>query len=170
MSKVRTVPDFILQAFGGASGVDVPSPQAAPPAVGDLATAKKILIIDDDPGIMSLLSYCLKQSGYGVFGCRSGLEAPELALRVMPDLVLIDAELSGTSGVEAAQTLKSDDKLRHIPVILMSSGREKIGEKTEARCADAYLAKPFRFDDVCGMVKKYCAPVSQPVFASYGSF
>ena len=170
LRKVRNVTDFILQAFGSSSAEDVPFPRADPPGVSDLATAKKILIIDDDLGIMPLLAYGLKQSGYGVFGGRNGLEALELAARLMPDLILIDVELPGISGAEAARMLKKDEELKHIPVILMSSGHEKTGEGPEACCADAYISKPFRFDDVCGMVKKYCAPVSQPVFASYGSF
>ena len=131
---------------------------------------KKILIIDADLGMMPLLSYGLKQSGYGVFHGRDGGEALLLASECMPDLVIIDIDLPGMKGDEAARMLKKNDKLKHIPVILMSSKDEEAAQASASCCADAFLCKPFKFDDVCGMVKRYCAPVSEPVFASYASF
>ena len=119
---------------------------------------------------MPLLSYGLKQSGYGVFHGADGREALDLAMQHLPDLVIIDINLPGMKGDEAARMLKKNDKLKHIPVILMSSKDEEAAESPEPSCADAFLNKPFNFDDVCCVVKKYCAPVSEPVFASYASF
>ncbi len=170
LRTIQNAMDYIRLGLGSAAAEEVPSPQIAAPGVSGLATAKKILIIDDDLGIMPLLSYGLKQSGYGVFHGGDGREALVLASECMPDLIIIDINLPGMKGDEAARMLKKDEKLKHIPVILMSSKDEEAAKASASSCADAYLNKPFNFDDVCSVVKKYCAPVSQPVFASYASF
>ncbi len=123
--------------------------------------AKKILVIDDEPALLFLVSHGLKKRGYEVFSGRDGREALDLAARVMPDLVILDLGLPLMNGDEVARILKNDEKMKHIPVFLISSIPEGLSEKYAACGADACLSKPFCFDELYGMINKYLSP-SQP--------
>ena len=161
LKVIRNMADFVKLAFRSAAlGNDKPRRKASRGVI-DLSTAKKILIIDDDPDIVPLLTYGLKRRGYGVVGGKDGREAVTLASQHMPDLIIIDVNLPGMNGDEAARILKKDEKLKHIPVILMSSMHEGLSEKSEASCAEAYINKPFGLDELSGMVNKYCVPAGQ---------
>ncbi len=123
--------------------------------------AKKILVIDDEPALLFLVSHGLRKKGYEVFSGRDGREALDLAARLVPDLVILDLGLPLMNGDEVTQILKSDEKLKHIPVFLISSITEGLSEKHAACGADACLAKPFCFDELESMINKYLSP-SQP--------
>jgi len=165
LRTIRNMADFVKLTFGGAASWNFSSPWKASRGVSDLSTAKKILIIDDDPDIVPLLTYGLKKRGYGVVGGSDGREALPLASRHMPDLIIIDVNLPGMNGDEAVRILKRDEKLKHIPVILMSSMHEGLSERSEASCAEAYINKPFGLDELSGMVNKFCVPAGRAALA-----
>ncbi|MEI7528083.1 MAG: response regulator [Elusimicrobiota bacterium] len=116
--------------------------------------AKKILIVDDEPDLLTLVSYGLDKKGCKVFCSRDGREALAMTAQHMPDLVILDVNLPVINGDEVAWMLKKDEKLKHIPVILISSVAESLSEKAEASGADAYLTKPFELEELTGLVKK----------------
>ena len=119
--------------------------------------ANKILIIDDDPALLLMMSYSLKKMGYDVSGGRDGQEAMKLMPQLMPDLTILDVNLPLINGDEVAKIFKKDEKLKNLKVILMSALREGLSEKTVESGADGYFSKPFELSYLLSLAKKYCS-------------
>lgn len=117
--------------------------------------AKKIIVIDDEPDLLKVTLLRLKKSGYEVFGGSDGYAVLELAHRVMPDLIILDVYLPGISGDEVTRFLKKDEKLKNIPVILISATTNSLLEKTDACGADSCLTKPFDPEELLKEVEKF---------------
>ena len=107
---------------------------------------KKILVVDDDSFSSALLSRQLQTEGHEKIECATdGSEALRLLeAHADYDLVLLDIIMPGMSGIEVLQKIKSDQRLRNIPVIMLS-GVEDMDVITESlqHGADDYIAKPF---------------------------
>ena len=105
---------------------------------------KKILVVDDEPDVASLLTLLLSSQGYAVIVARDGEEALAQALAEMPDLILLDVMLPRMDGYKVAHMLKFDAKYRQPPVIMLTANvQEKSKETSLAAGADDYVAKPF---------------------------
>lgn len=103
-----------------------------------------ILIVDDNPSMVYLLSTMLRGEGYRVGTARDGQEGLDYATRQQPDLVLLDLELPRVKGDEVCRRLKSHSGTRSIPVIMIT-GQSTLQSKADA-CgygADDFLPKPF---------------------------
>jgi CheY-like chemotaxis protein len=106
-----------------------------------------ILVVDDDPEIVSMLGTRLTKRGYKVETASDGTRALELAKRVHPDLVLLDVMMPGKSGWEVARALKQDPGTQSIKIIMLTAIGEKTNEITAPIYgADAHVDKPFEFD------------------------
>lgn len=127
--------------------------------------AKKILLVDDDPDMLLAGEYGLKLKGYEVAVGRDGREALDLAARFLPDLVILDYHLPVMNGDEVVRALKKDEKLKRVPVFLMSASVEDLHAKSAACGADAWLNKPFDYDEFINLVNKYCGPGLPPPVA-----
>lgn len=114
---------------------------------------KKILVIDDEPLLLKVVSVRLKRVGYEVFGGTNGQEALDLSRRIVPDLIILDLSLPDMRGEEVATLLKKDEKLKHIPIILFSAAAATIAQMAEECGADGYLAKPFEPEELISAVK-----------------
>lgn len=118
--------------------------------------AKKILVVDDEPDVLKIVTFRLKKEGYEVITARDGQEALDLVNRERPDLVLLDLRLPVVDGYEVCKRLKTDEDLRQIPVILLTaSSATKIAEKTKDFQAEDYLIKPFEPEELLDKVKKF---------------
>ncbi len=115
----------------------------------------RILIIDDDEAILEALNTVLTDEGYRTEVSTKNGEYVERSLqRELPDLMILDILLSGHDGREICKKLKSDERTRHIPVILMSAHIK--GEATAVEAgADAFLAKPFDIDELLKKVAQF---------------
>jgi diguanylate cyclase (GGDEF)-like protein len=115
-----------------------------------------VLVIDDDEVSLRLLKVNLERSGYGVIPARTGKEGVEAARASSPDLVLSDALLPDSNGLQVCNQLVEDSRTRHIPVIIMSSqsGSKDITATLEAG-ADDYLVKPLDFQEVIARVRAH---------------
>jgi DNA-binding response OmpR family regulator len=106
--------------------------------------AGKVLVVDDEAEIRELCRVNLEFEGFDVVEARNGSEAIEMARRHRPDLVFLDLMMPGVDGWEVLQTLKSDDDLASIPVILLTA---KSGEEDQMRGWQEgileYVSKPF---------------------------
>jgi diguanylate cyclase (GGDEF)-like protein len=104
---------------------------------------EKILVIDDDPDILNIVSLVLENSGYEVNTATSGEEAYQLAYRFQPDLIVLDVNMpGGWSGFVTCQKFKSDIQLSAIPIIFLTGNVEQFVECFELGAAD-YVVKPF---------------------------
>lgn len=112
---------------------------------------KKILVIDDDDGILEGFRALLESEGFTVITSNSGQSFKKLIKKVTPDLILLDVLLSGEDGREICRELKGNKATRDIPVI-MTSAHPNAEKTTKEAGADAYLAKPFEMDDLLAMI------------------
>ena len=105
----------------------------------------KILVIDDDNAVRSLLHDALVSSGYDcllVANAAGGLKA---CAREKPDLVVVDVQLPDGSGIEVCRKIKADEELRRIPVLIVSGHVSNVESRLEGLEAGAedYVIKPF---------------------------
>ena len=106
-------------------------------------TAKRILIIEDNPFNMELATDLLELAGYSVIQAVTGEQGVELATVELPDLILMDIGLPGMDGVSAIRILKNGEETRHIPVVALTAHAMK-GDEEKAIAAGCvgYLIKP----------------------------
>ncbi len=116
--------------------------------------AKKILIAEDDSAILEVVKILLENDGYTIITTESEERIFEILLEDPPDLILLDIWLSGHDGGKIAKELKSNDRTKHVPIIMMSANNqtEKI---TKESGADGFLLKPFNIDDLLHIVRKH---------------
>jgi two-component system response regulator VicR len=104
---------------------------------------KKILIVEDDPDILDILTYILEAEGYMVVQSDDGKACEHLA-EILPDLILMDVRLKqpGQNGDMICRRLKSVPATRRFPVILLSA-EFGLAQLSEACGADGFISKPF---------------------------
>ena len=105
---------------------------------------QKILVIEDEQDIQTLLEYNLQQAGYEVVLCENGEDGLWLAIEHKPDLILLDWMLPLLSGIELLLQLRNRADTREIPVIMMTARGEE-GDRLRGLDggADDYVTKPF---------------------------
>ena len=103
-----------------------------------------ILIADDDPDILALVSFRLERAGFEVVQARNGEEAVQVALARRPDLAVLDVMMPRIDGYEATRQLRQHEETSRMPVILLTA---RVQEEDIARGFDAgaddYVKKPF---------------------------
>ena len=117
--------------------------------------AKKILFADDEPDVLRVALFRLKKAGYEVTTATNGLEALELAQKLVPDLMLLDIRMPIITGVELCLKVKSDEKLKHILVIIFTASVQNMDTRIKESGADDYLIKPFDPEQLLEKVKKF---------------
>ena len=110
---------------------------------------KKILIVDDEPGIVRLLSMRLKAKGYEVFEAFDGLECVKIAEEEVPDLILLDIKMPVMSGIAAFEKLIQLDITKEIPVIFMTAyPKLEVKNQVLYMGAKGFISKPFISKDL----------------------
>jgi CheY-like chemotaxis protein len=140
------------------AGAPVHTPAVAPatervPAVEEIQT---VLAVDDDPEVLRLMQTLLETRRYRVVSARSGREALAKVREAMPDLVLLDGMLPEVHGFEICRQLKTSERFRHIPVILVSgvhTGWRFAADVKEKYGADEFVEKPFESSDLLRRVE-----------------
>ncbi|MEP2736679.1 MAG: phosphate regulon transcriptional regulator PhoB [Erythrobacter sp.] len=107
-------------------------------------SSAKLLLVEDDPALSELLEYRFKNEGYDVRVTPDGDEALILAAEDMPDLIILDWMIEGTSGIEVCRRLRRDKSTAHVPIIMLTA-REAEDDRIRGleTGADDYLTKPF---------------------------
>ncbi len=108
-----------------------------------------VLVADDDPDILSLVTLRLERDGYEVIGAPDGERAVEEALERTPDLALIDVSMPKLDGYEVTERLRQHEPTSAIPIILLTA---RVQDSDVARGieagADDYVKKPFSTADL----------------------
>ncbi|HOW35658.1 MAG TPA: response regulator [Candidatus Omnitrophota bacterium] len=116
--------------------------------------AKKILFVDDESDVSAVVTFRLKKAGYEVINAVNGQEALDLAGKVNPDLILLDLRLPIISGEEVCERVKSDERLKNIPVILFTASVDNMEDKVKRTGADDFITKPFDPEQLMQKIKK----------------
>ncbi len=102
-----------------------------------------ILVVDDEQDLLDLIEYNLKKEGYNVLKAENGQDGIAVAKEHKPNLVLLDIMMPKMDGIEACEKMRSDDELKHIPIIFLTARSD---EKTEVegldKGADDFITKP----------------------------
>jgi len=122
----------------------------------------KILVIDDERDIVRSLSVRLGAAGYEVLTATDGATGLELALKAVPDGVLLDIRMLGLDGFEVLGALKQCPETKAIPVIVMSANVvEQVRTQALASGACSFIEKPFQLTKLLSAVRG-CHRHSQP--------
>lgn len=115
---------------------------------------KKIIVVDDDDGVLEGFRAILENFDYDV----KTSPTPDILLRLnpdkLPDLILLDVLLSGVDGRDVCKKLKSMEKIKNVPIIMVSA-HPSAAKSMKSAGADDFLAKPFEMDDLLKKVKKH---------------
>ena len=114
---------------------------------------QKILIIDDDPSLRSIMAMALRGSGFEILEAGDGAQGLDLARQHMPALVLSDVNMDGLDGYGFLKQLRAQDATSDIPVILMTGAAENDMRQSMEKGADDYLPKPFNPGTLIAAVK-----------------
>lgn len=104
----------------------------------------KILIAEDDAGILTFTEFILKQDGHTVFTAQNGVEALKILETTIPDILLSDIEMPGMNGMDLLKKVNADARLQSMIKVFLTSkiDREHIA-KGVALDVDDYITKPF---------------------------
>jgi two-component system cell cycle response regulator DivK len=122
----------------------------------DAPPAPKILVVDDDAIMVSLLHTLLQLDGFQVVGAHPGESIADRARETQPDLILLDVFLRGADGLDQLSRLKAEADLKAIPVV-MCSGMD-VGDQCAARGAAAFLIKPYSPDHLLETIRACLGP------------
>lgn len=123
---------------------------------------KAILVADDEPFIVRLLSFALKKEGYDVAEARDGEEALRLAQAKRPRLAFVDVMMPKKNGYELCQEIKADPRLRDTYVIMLTAkGQETDRDRGLEAGADEYMTKPFSPSQVIQRVTEIFASLEK---------
>lgn len=115
---------------------------------------KKILVVDDEPDILKVVCYRLRKEHYEVIEAVDGQEALDILKIQTPDLILLDLYLPKIDGYEVCRRVKADEKLKKIPVILLTATAADGKEKIEELGAEDCVIKPFQAEALLEKIKK----------------
>lgn len=120
--------------------------------------SQSILVVDDNPVIVKLLDAMLDRAGYQVVHAASGTEALEILATWTPDLILLDIDMPGVSGLEACRIIKTEPCTADIPIIFVtaSDNKEDIVAGFAAGAQD-YIIKPSTKEELLARVRTHLA-------------
>lgn len=118
---------------------------------------KKIAVVEDDPFLSKAFFLKLSNAGFEVFSIKDGLEALDVIRKENPDIILLDLMLPHRSGFEILTDIKADDKLKDIPVLILSNlGQEEEKERGLKLGAKEYLVKTdIKLEEVVEKINGY---------------
>ena len=112
-------------------------------------TKPRILIVDDEPDLLTVLRFGLEAAGFEVLQASDGEQGLALARQVVPDLMILDLMLPRMDGYKVCRALKFDERYKHIPIVILSA-RTQEGDQALAHemGANRFLTKPYEFSEI----------------------
>jgi DNA-binding response OmpR family regulator len=116
----------------------------------------KILVVDDEPDVVSLLEVTLRADGFEVIKAYDGIGALDLVSTERPDLILLDIMMPMMSGYEVCEQIKANPQTQHIPVVCLSSAHTPDARAQSLRAGAATLVtKPFLGTELVAQVRRH---------------
>lgn len=113
-----------------------------------------ILVVEDEAAIREMLNFSLGRAGFDVHEAADARQAQDMINQQVPDLVLLDWMLPGTSGVDLAQKIRHNARTRELPIILLTArGEEESKIKGLEAGADDYVTKPFSTQELIARIR-----------------
>jgi two-component system, chemotaxis family, response regulator PixH len=113
-----------------------------------------VLVVEDTPSEMELISHYLREHGYMVMNAGTGKEAISKAIAQRPDVILTDVVMPGMSGFELCRSLKKHPVTEGVPIVICTSKNLEIDRLWGMKQgADAYITKPFTQEQLIRVVK-----------------
>ncbi|MCU0491754.1 MAG: response regulator [Chloroflexaceae bacterium] len=108
-----------------------------------------LLVCDDEPSVLAVIRLYLERQGYKVTCARNGDEALELAGKVAPDLILMDIQMPGKSGIDAVKELRVDPAFQHVPIIGLTGHVQDYDSHQLVQAGFTEMVyKPFQFAEL----------------------
>lgn len=105
----------------------------------------KILLVDDEPDILEIVGYNLKNEGYQVFTAKNGIEGVKTAKKVIPHLILLDIMMPEMDGIEACEKIRKIKELEHVLISFLTARGEDYSQVAGFDAgADDYITKPIK--------------------------
>ena len=121
----------------------------------------KILLVDDEPDILEILSYPLKNESFQVYTANNGLEAIKLAKDIQPHLILLDVMMPEMDGIEACEIIRKDPKINNTLITFLSARGEDYSKIAGFSAgADDYITKPIKPKVLVSKVKSLLRRIS----------
>lgn len=120
-----------------------------------MSNKKKILIVDDEPNVVTTLSTRLRANNYEVIAAFDAMQAVRQAHRENPDLIILDIKMPGGGGYTAFEQIKQSSDTALIPIIFLSAlPPVEVERKAKELGADDFIPKPFQSEVLLDKIKK----------------
>lgn len=117
--------------------------------------SRKILVVDDEPDIVEILTYNLEKENFSVFKAYSGEECIASALENSPDMIILDIRMPGMTGIEACRNLRLNKKFEQTPILFLTADSD---EYTTMNAFDAggthFITKPIKPSILVNIIKE----------------
>jgi two-component system alkaline phosphatase synthesis response regulator PhoP len=128
---------------------------------------KKILLVDDEPDILELIGYNLRNEGYEVSAASNGKEGIEMARKVKPDLIILDVMMPEMDGMEVCNIIRADPALAHTTIAFLTARSEDYSQLAGFDSGgDDYITKPVKPKILMGRVKALLRRTRQPLVSA----
>lgn len=125
---------------------------------------KKIVLIEDDSDLFTLLKYNLEKEGFSMVGSQTGKGAIELCRRVRPDLILLDIMLPDSDGLDICKGIRNDIELMQVPIIFLTARASETDRIVGLELgANDYIVKPFFIRELIARIKLQFRSQATPV-------
>ena len=116
----------------------------------------KVLVVDDEPSLVSTIGYNLRREGHAVVTATDGVRALEAARRERPDLVVLDLMLPGMDGLDVCREIRQSTsaQLRAVPILMLTAKADEVDKVVGLEVgADDYVTKPFSMRELLARIK-----------------
>lgn len=114
---------------------------------------RRLLVVDDDPGLLLAVSDTLRAEGYSVKTARRGADALTIIAQSLPDLIISDIRMPGMDGYQLVKNLRANPRTRLIPVVFLTAKDETADRIAGFRTGvDAYITKPFETEELVAII------------------
>ena len=122
-----------------------------------MGDTKKVLVIDDEPEMLSLVKYTLEQAGFEVATCDNGRQAWDQITLVEPDVLVLDVMLPGIDGYSLQLKLSQDPKTKNLPIVVLTALEPSKTLFQKFPQVAGFMTKPFKPEELLKLVQTAAA-------------